>query len=621
MRTTVLLAALALTGVAYWFTQLHPEQIPPRLYGWVPGLGRIVANRLETPSKVPPSSRRPPAAPKKPTARKSAPKKPASKTLAAASGAAETPAVSANAVTLYLTNGGVVTGELVKETPAEIILRWEYGDVGFSRVEIKRMVRGRAIEGEQDIAMPWEGGGTVWTHQYDVVVKLMRGTVVDAEIVRVTPETVELTQRLPGGGMVEHTVKRADIDQLLFRPVHNARSKQIAENLQTIFPKMHWHEEGLFTIVTDSTPPTVKDYRRIIRELTLDWYLTFYPLLKGRSTTVQQHIVIFENWDSYIEYALTDGVPGWFAVGYFSPEDEVLYCFNMLGEDFSELLYDAYLGQFRKARDEVAARIKTSEYRQYQETIEGRLSTFLQKLESAHSATRQVYYQQSADTLRHELTHALFGNWRVQNVVLSQMTDSGKAEAEQKRKFLQETNIDKKRELLEQLLHGEETQTTVTRADNAWFVEGLAGYMEPAPVGGLNQDRLADIQRARRANQVMPLEFMNAFRLGSFMRMSSQSALYAYAQSWAFCHFMMHRYPAALLGYLDRLNRVPPAAGTDTLAWLIEGTGKEQRVLEAEFLAYVDAFPAEDPPWLKQQQMLIDLRSELTTLWQQLWGT
>ena len=102
--------------------------------------------------------------------------------------------------------------------------------------------------------------------------------------------------------------------------------------------------------------------------------------------------------------------------------------------------------------------------------------------------------------------------------------------------------------------------------------------------------------------------------MGGFLSMATQSALYAYAQSWAMCHFLMHRYPDGFLRYLERLASSPPQEGEDTLAWLLEATGKELRPLEQEFMAYLDQFSHEDPLWLKQMQAFLDLRQELIAL-------
>jgi hypothetical protein len=46
-------------------------------------------------------------------------------------------------VTLFLKNGGTMSGELIAETPESITLRRDYGDVVFRREEIERMIRPR----------------------------------------------------------------------------------------------------------------------------------------------------------------------------------------------------------------------------------------------------------------------------------------------------------------------------------------------------------------------------------------------------------------------------------------------------------------------------------------------
>ena len=253
------------------------------------------------------------------------------------------PKVTEHQVTLYLRNGGIVTGELVERTAEALTLRWDYGEVTFQSNEIARVVEGRQVEGEQDVVLP-KVEEVHWPYRHDVVFRLMNGTILDTALRGVRDGQLEFVQTLEGGGVVEQVVPVKDLDQVMFRPVVNERSEQIRKTLETVFPAMRWEEEGLFTLVTDSIPPTVKGYRQTIREVSTDWYLTFYPLLKDRGPMTQQYIVIFENWDAYIEYAATDGVPGWMAVGYFHPEDEVLYCFNMVGERFADLLYEVFLG-------------------------------------------------------------------------------------------------------------------------------------------------------------------------------------------------------------------------------------------------------------------------------------
>ncbi|MBI3997106.1 MAG: hypothetical protein HY352_05535 [Candidatus Omnitrophica bacterium] len=520
------------------------------------------------------------------------------------------------ATTLYLKNGGAVTGELVSETSQEVTLHFEYGDVGFQRAEIARIVKGQQGTGEDGMVMPWEGAHKKldWPYQHDVVVRLLKGTVVDGDIRSVTPKDVVVTQAVPGGGEIEHTIHRADIDQLMFKPVKTKDTEAIEEKLRTLFPKMSWNEEGLFTIVSDSIPPTIKEYRKTIRELATDWYLTFLPLVKHRKPIGQRYIVVFDDWQAYIDYAATDGVPGWMAVGYYDPEQDVLYCFNMLGDRFSQLLYDAYLGQFNKARKDVSQEVQGSRYEVF---VEGAISEFYQKLEQAHSSVRQIFAQFSTDVLRHELTHSMFANWKLQGVILSKLpsADKDKDVVEKKQRYLQATNATTKRQMLDDLLSSQKQHPLPEmQASNSWFVEGLAGYMEPSPVGGINSERLAEVQEAKRTTQLLPFAYLNTFRVGSFPGLSSKSMLYAYAQSWAFCHFLMAKYPEGFMTFQDRMIRETPGDQGIELTWFTEAIGKDQHTLDEEFAAYLEQFPPEDSLPVKQMKAFLDLRDELTTL-------
>ena len=60
-------------------------------------------------------------------------------------GAAEE-APPANPVTLYLTNGRTVEGNLVKETDTEVEVGWSFGSASFDKAAIERIERGVPAE-------------------------------------------------------------------------------------------------------------------------------------------------------------------------------------------------------------------------------------------------------------------------------------------------------------------------------------------------------------------------------------------------------------------------------------------------------------------------------------------
>jgi hypothetical protein len=81
----------------------------------------------------------------------------------------------------------------------------------------------------------------------------------------------------------------------------------------------------------------------------------------------------------------------------------------------------------------------------------------------------------------------------------------------------------------------------------------------------------------------------------------------------------MHRHADGFFTYLRRLAHERASATQETLPWLYEAIGTPAKPLEQEFLAYLDQYPPEDPFWLKQAHMLLDLRAELITLASRSW--
>ena len=363
---------------------------------------------------------------------------------------------------------------------------------------------------------------------------------------------------------------------------------------------MKWMREGAFILVTDSYATWVNEYRKTIRDLRTDFYLKFFPLLKGRSPGVSHYIVVFDEWGKFIEYAATDGVPGWAVAGYFSPDSEVLFLFNMLGDQFSKLIEEAIVGQTGRVMNGAVEAVKGQVDKRYHVFIEGQADDMMKKFSTAHSIIRGQFREQTVNTLRHEMAHELFHNYGLQSIVVSKLEGSHKEEADRKRAFLEETDIHKKRELLLELaqMRGS-TKPIQVEAANSWFVEGLAAYMEAAPVGSVNKRWLYLFQEAKRKNALFPIEHLTVYKMGSFPGIAFESMQYAYAESWAFVYFLMNRYPAQFANYLERLSREKPKENED-IQWLLQALGKDLRAVEGEFLEYMKAFPELEDPYFEQ---------------------
>ena len=136
MKRLIVLLALAALLVAggYYYVQQHPEAIPQA--GQLKQFEQLKQQVQDASPLTKFLSRVVPIKPK--------------------AGTTPAPPPMANPVTLYLVNGGMVTGELVSETPQEVTLRFAYGDVGFRRSEIQRFVKGKEGTGDDNLTIPWE---------------------------------------------------------------------------------------------------------------------------------------------------------------------------------------------------------------------------------------------------------------------------------------------------------------------------------------------------------------------------------------------------------------------------------------------------------------------------------
>ncbi|MBI4355308.1 MAG: DUF1570 domain-containing protein [Candidatus Omnitrophica bacterium] len=503
-------------------------------------------------------------------------------------------------ITLRLKNGTVLSGELLNETPEAITLGWSWGSTEFRRTEIASAERGKRVTTDAQLLPPLstETGQATWPYHHDVVVQLTNTAILDAAISEVHPDRIVL-QTAAAGGLAEQEIPRSRIEGLLFRPIENERSTQISDTLYRLFPSMQRYHDGWFTLVTDSYAPAVREYRKTIRGYATELYLAFFAQVKDRHPAVQTFIVVFDDWGKFVEYALSDGLPGWALLGYFSPTDEVLYLFNGLGESFADLLYEVYLARARRGVNQLATQVKGQVDSRYGVFVDGQATEIKGKFEALHDYVRGQYSRETLATLRHEMTHELFHHWGLQSIVLSQTDPHDAERVAKKREFLATKDLKQKRRLLEELLnpqqHDEDVQMS---AANSWLVEGLAAYAETDPLGSTNERWLAAYQEAKRKQAVLPLEFLTVFKMGSFWGVAPQAQIYAYAESWAFVHFLMTHYRDGFLRYMERMAAQTPKEGED-LQWLLEATHQELRSLEKEFFAYLEQFPQQTDPFLQ----------------------
>jgi sRNA-binding regulator protein Hfq len=501
------------------------------------------------------------------------------------------PFLKKRVVTLYLKNGAVLSGSLVKEDDNEVLIWWHGGEVSFLQSEIERLEYGKRIKKEKEFLFPVVKEEK-WPYKNDVAVQLTNLEILDFPISEVYKDKVIFKEELEGGGFIEQEIARSKIEQLYFKPVENERSQKIEDNLRKLFPHMKFYQEGQFTIVTDSHPVWVREYKKAIRQHMSEFYLTFFDLLKDHRPKIQNFIVIFDEWEDFVEFAIANGVPGWQVAGYFSPRSEVLYMFNVLGEKFSQKLFTALIEEPGAIINRQKEELKRK-WGEYAITIEGLADKVKFKYERYYKIVYGYYKTETLTTLRHELTHELFYNFGLQNVVVSKVKKQKKAQP--KKEHLKGEDLTKRQDLLKRLFTLRRYGAISLEAANSWLIEGIATYCETYPLGGQNKRWLFLFQEAERKKRILPLEQLTVYKMGSFPGVAPEAMLYAYAQSWAFIYFLMNNYPSEFLQYQEKISTESPEKMED-IEWLLASLNKDLREIEREFLEYMKQLPLlEDP--------------------------
>jgi len=515
-----------------------------------------------------------------------------------------------NQVTLYLTNGGAISGELVSETSEKYIVRWQGTLTEFLIEEVERISRGESIESSDGIVVP-EAPKEEWVYTHDIIIKMTNGEVMDVAIEQITNDIITFRTDIEGGGYIEQEINTANVEELFFNGIENTESRNIKKTLSDLFPKMQVYEEGNITLFTDSYATVVKKYLKSLRQEQTEIYMQFYPILKSRSQDMQHFVVIFDNPEEYIEFALADGVPGWMAPGYFNPETHVLFLYNMVGDrmqDFIKaLMNNVYGGQIDMAVDYIESRVD----QRYHVFIEGQAKGFKDKYWEYFDWWLGVLRKTTVMVMRHEFAHEFFSNWKLVAVNVSTLEDDSVKDLEGKKKFLETEDDDEKIKILTELatLRSNEPPPEM-KAANSWLAEGLATYCETSPIGSSNGERIFGFQDMMRQNAFFPLGQLTVYKIGSFPGVYHEAMLHAYSQSWALVNFLMHRYPNQFMEYVLKMGAKPPE-GDEDLQWLISIIGKDSRTIETELIEYMEQFPEEEDPFMTLIEKRRKLRDSL----------
>jgi hypothetical protein len=452
--------------------------------------------------------------------------------------------------TVYLKNGGIIQGTLVKETPEEISVRWQDGIVTFKRLEVAEIRRG-VIEsvGEEGIALPKKASEAPESRDPATYPRLYlrSGEVKKGVVVKPGEQELVIGEKLEGGGLVEFSFRADEVDRIDLWPMPAPEMTAAFEEVKKDFRAAELHEKDHYAILSDDDAMDLNLFTRTLEQFYDEFILYFLSFVKAEYQPRKLNAVIFGEHGDFKELLDTAGFPENSPIlGFFTPESRILFLYNIKSQEMVE----RYLHGSSHVEDAVKGRMEELSHGEWGDGIEqsrilGEGERILEALEKDRIRVEAEALEETMKTIRHEGAHQL---------------------------------------LFEFDVHAKEAR------QGAWLVEGLASFCEPTPIGDIHEARLMQLKFELESHQLMPLEYLLSFAAGGDIhRMEASYASLAYAQSWAFVHFLMSGpYRQVVLAYMREVS----GQGKDfdekkDLALLERHLGKPVKEVEAEFETYV----------------------------------
>jgi hypothetical protein len=307
--------------------------------------------------------------------------------------------------------------------------------------------------------------------------------------------------------------------------------------------------------------------------------------------------------------------------GYFSPQEKVLYLYNLWGERWQKFYYDGVTSASQKI-DDKAANAKNRYNTGSDEIV---VDGFYQDLKNVYwdwyNIHKEIMVSITSTTLRHELTHEILNNWGLQNIVLSKADVDQDEVARKKKEMIDAIEADDKnkqegifREIVN--MDRKSMQGYAAECDGSWITEGMATYCESYPFGSINEERLFEYQDAAAKNELNPIEFLTSFKMGSFIGLCEKAKLSSYGESWALVYFLMNRYRDKFLEFQEKMAD----AGSrkidqkEQLKVLLESLGKDLPSLEKEFRDYMATLPKADDRYVRMFMRYNDIWQKFLTI-------
>lgn len=451
---------------------------------------------------------------------------------------------------LVLKNGGVIQGKIVEETARTVVFNWNGGDVEFGKDEISEIKYGKKLaQGEAGIEMPefTEASG-LRADEYPRIYT-NKGEIAAGHKLRYEEDSFILAQEIEGGGMIEFSFPREDVEKIVpWAPLPDAQSSEgfsaLMNDERKRFEKFKFYNRSPYYVFSDAEASDLVQYLKTLNKFFYRFLTEYYELLDLPEKMEPLHVVFFADQKLFLEYG---GLPpGTNVLGFFDPESKVLCIYNIKQTEMYERYFRMMMAQ-QEAFDDFYARLKNSS--SAMGTSLGRMAAASQEiinpeLDKERGSLEYAARNATMEIIRHEGGHQLLFLYGI---------DSAK------------------------------------RYRGAWLSEGLATYMEPEAVGGVNKSRLQALRYSLESGTLMPLQYLLSFASGGGIhKLDSSYALLGYEQSWAFIYFLMEKYRMSFYAYLQELKKQGETFSAEADIKLLEKhAGKPLAALEEELEKFV----------------------------------
>lgn len=312
--------------------------------------------------------------------------------------------------------------------------------------------------------------------------ELKNGTIKHVRFMEVNTRYVSVREHFGGQGELDTRIFRSDIAEIepFTDPQPTVTWRDV--RFQMEYPDFHLTYSGHYTVLSDAPYYQISSSVEALEDLRGTYLDLFTPLVRFPKPEQGLQVLFFSKESQYREHQSRSAPALADSVGYYSPLEDRLVVFN---HQFSE--------QTTENRRQVAEEVRELLSQPRSEAERQHILHLQQRIEDE---IRKHARQETLSTLRHEGAHHLSYTYGVHSWI---------------------------------------------HAENAWIIEGLAGYFEspipskPTPSHLLSLLALDKDRRIPELAQLMAIRKPESFEA----ELPGLKAYEAYALSWSLFHFCM----------------------------------------------------------------------------------